>query len=124
MIHLDVAREYIGTPYHQQAREKGRAIDCIGLIVCVCHECGIPLEDKEEWRNGTISKVSGRFFGDYDIKPDPRPGDVVVFGEKRPAHLGWYTGETLIHVHTKCVEEIPFRCWADKFLGAIRFGDL
>ena len=36
-----MARDYLGTPYHHQARLKGHGIDCVGLVVCVARELGV-----------------------------------------------------------------------------------
>ena len=38
------ARTWIGTPFHHQARLKGKGCDCLGLIVGVVDELG--LKDK------------------------------------------------------------------------------
>ena len=53
MISVDVtrdqivsqAREWIGTPYHHQARVRGAGVDCIGLLICVCRELGLVAPD-------------------------------------------------------------------------------
>jgi len=38
---ISFAREYLGTPYRKFGREKGVAIDCVGLILAVGEELGI-----------------------------------------------------------------------------------
>lgn len=35
------AREWVGTPYHHQARLRDVGVDCIGLVICVCRELGL-----------------------------------------------------------------------------------
>ena len=35
------ARTWIGTPFHHQARLKGKGCDCLGLIVGVVDELGL-----------------------------------------------------------------------------------
>lgn len=50
------AREYIGTRYQHQGRIKGKALDCVGLPLCVAEELGIkdkndvPLVSKDNLR--------------------------------------------------------------------------
>lgn len=39
------AREWIGTPFHHQARLKGVGVDCIGLVIGVARELGIVAAD-------------------------------------------------------------------------------
>lgn len=51
---VDVAREYLGTPWKHQAALKGVGIDCVNLLACVAYECGLgdarPLARNEEFR--------------------------------------------------------------------------
>lgn len=51
---VDVAREYIGTPWKHQAALKGVGIDCVNLLACVAYECGLgdarPLARNEVYR--------------------------------------------------------------------------
>ena len=39
------AAEYLGTPFQHQARLKGVAVDCVGLLAGVASELGLPHED-------------------------------------------------------------------------------
>jgi hypothetical protein len=38
---LAVARDWIGTPFHDRARQKGQGVDCAQLLAAVFHEAGI-----------------------------------------------------------------------------------
>ncbi len=40
---VDVAKTYIGTPFHHLGRIKDVGIDCVGIIICVAKELNIPL---------------------------------------------------------------------------------
>lgn len=37
---ISVAKTFVGTPFYKDGRIKGKALDCIGLIVCICKELG------------------------------------------------------------------------------------
>ncbi len=56
------AREYLGTPWKHQARVKGLAVDCIGLIGGVAVALGLP--GGEEW-------MSDPRLHNYGRTPDP-----------------------------------------------------
>lgn len=40
---IDVTRSWLDTPYRHQGRKKGQYVDCVGLIVGVGAELGMPL---------------------------------------------------------------------------------
>jgi hypothetical protein len=55
------AREYFGTPFHQQGRVKGRGLDCVGIVLCVGEDLGL------RYRDG---RPIGRFdYRDYGMYP-------------------------------------------------------
>jgi hypothetical protein len=37
---IEAARDWVDTPFQHQGRVKGRAVDCVGLVLCVCEELG------------------------------------------------------------------------------------
>jgi hypothetical protein len=39
------AREYVGTPFHQQGRVKGLGMDCAGIVLCVGEDLGLCYRD-------------------------------------------------------------------------------
>lgn len=39
------AREYVGSPFHQQGRIKGKGIDCVGIVLCVGQDLGLHYRD-------------------------------------------------------------------------------
>jgi cell wall-associated NlpC family hydrolase len=50
------ALRFVGTPFHHQARLPGVGLDCLGVIVAVMHELGLPgrehdLTDYPRWPN-------------------------------------------------------------------------
>lgn len=58
---FEKAREYIGTPFHQQGRVKGRGLDCVGIVLCVGEDLGLKYND---------GRPIGRFdYKDYGMYP-------------------------------------------------------
>jgi cell wall-associated NlpC family hydrolase len=85
---VEVAREYIGTPYHHMGRVKGAGVDCATLLAEVYFEAGLlerPLEidyypmdwhlhrDEERYL-----KVVQQYCREIS-EADAQPGDVVVY---------------------------------------------
>src|SRR5690606_11249105 len=56
------AREWVGTPYRHQGNVKGRAVDCVGLILGVGHAVGLLDIRREQWAE----------FANYSRTPNPR----------------------------------------------------
>lgn len=105
------AREWLGTPYHHQARLRGVGVDCVGLVIGVARSLGIVAPEFD--------------VGGYPRTPDGRsllsitdghmeriaqdamqPGDVVVvcIAPGSPQHLGIlgdyrHGGLSLIHAY-------------------------
>lgn len=58
------AREYVGTPFRHQGRQRGKAVDCVGLLVCVAHDLnlldvhGVPVL-RTDYRNYSAQPVDG-----------------------------------------------------------------
>jgi len=38
---VECARSYMGTPYRDWGRQKGKGVDCIGLPILIAHELGL-----------------------------------------------------------------------------------
>jgi NlpC/P60 family putative phage cell wall peptidase len=112
-----VAREWIGTPFHDHAEVKGVGCDCATLLKCVFTEAGIVqpftldhyspqffLHQSEERYVGWVLK-----FAREIEESEARPGDIVLYRiGKCFAHgaliiePGW---PTIIHAHfaARCV---------------------
>jgi NlpC/P60 family putative phage cell wall peptidase len=108
------ARTWIGTPFHHQARLKGKGCDCLGLIVGVVDELG--LKDKND------QPLSGYDEVTYSKEPDgaylmekltalldevpiveARAGDLALFTVRNnPQHMAFLTDyeDTLGMVHS------------------------
>ena len=91
---VDCARSYIGTPYQHQARLKGVAVDCIGLLMCVGRDLGYlpPGFDYNDYSRVPDGVLLKERLDKHLIpieKEEMQPGDVVcvAFG-KHPQHVG------------------------------------
>lgn len=61
-----VAESYVGTPFVMHGRSPGRALDCVGVVVCAMRELGL---DPEDWLG----------YGDR-----PREADLVDHFDRSP----------------------------------------
>jgi cell wall-associated NlpC family hydrolase len=88
------AREWIGTPFHHQARIKGVGVDCVGLVLGVAWELGIAprtLDEKGYPRvpDGVSLMRTMRGHAAEIDRADMQPGDVIVLSfDRDPQHLG------------------------------------
>lgn len=105
---VSVAREYIGTPFHHAGRQKGLAVDCAGLVICVSRDLNLVPKDFDipeytptpdgvtmlKWCSQHMRKID---FADLNI------GDVLVLRtDVFPQHLGMvgdyrHGGFSIIH---------------------------
>lgn len=117
---IRIARTYIGTPWHHAGRKKGVAVDCAGLLVCVSHELGVPVEDfvnydrLDEYKSlvGVIGKYCEVVAEGQQLLAGGavlQAGDILVFRARQMYnHCGFYTGEgTMVHAYnTPGVERV------------------
>lgn len=98
---ITCARTYLGTPLQQQARVKGKGIDCIGITLCVGDELGlhdragvrILRGDHMNYGNFPIEDEMQRITSERLCTRDPdgwrnprkiiRPGDVLTIAPNR-----------------------------------------
>ncbi|MEX1034648.1 MAG: NlpC/P60 family protein [Sneathiella sp.] len=123
---IEGARGWIGTRWQHQGRSRAGGVDCIGLIVMVARELGIPVQDVTGYRR----RQDGRQFlseihKQLEIIPstDWKKGDIGVFKESSfPIHvgfLGWRNDiATVIHAHARRrqVIEEPLAAYGAPFL--------
>jgi len=97
------ARTWLGTPFHHQARLKGKGCDCLGLIVGVVDELGLTDTNgmklaaydeitypKEPDGSYLIEKLTG-LLTEVPIA-DARAGDLALFKvRENPQHLAILT---------------------------------
>lgn len=124
---IDTARQYLGTPFHHQARVKGVGIDCAGLLICVARDLGLPHYDVQ----GYSRVPSGADFEKHlDANLDPisaiEPGCVLLMTfDVDPQHVAIATSEnSIIHAYAsarKCVEHDLDAKWRSGIHRIYRF---
>lgn len=97
---IAAARGWVGVPFRHQGRDR-RGVDCVGLIIAVGAELGLP-----------VGAVSVRAYGRVPLDglleravaehcepaPGPAPGVVLLMRFVRsPQHVALCTGDTLVH---------------------------
>jgi NlpC/P60 family putative phage cell wall peptidase len=96
-----VARSWINTPYRHQGRIKGEAVDCGGLIICVCKELGLTEFDFTNYARHPDGSLDDMCLEHMEFVPpaEAKAGDVVLFRyEKLNSHMAMMTGpDTIIH---------------------------
>jgi NlpC/P60 family putative phage cell wall peptidase len=117
---LALARTWIGTPYHDQARLKGVGADCIGFIVGVVSEATgrhvVAPITYGRYPNPAIALQGIRDSGechDIDVK-QARVGDVIYMRIARePQHFGIISdaGQIIHCTETTGVVEVNFADW-------------
>ena len=134
---VDLAREWIGTPYHHQASVKGVGSDCIGLVRGIYHELyGIkPPVFNYSWDwgdsndNEEILEAGFRYLEPV-AREDMQPGDVVAMRWKKgrvAKHVMIMTGPTsAIHAYNRSlVAEINLSpWWMNKIAIVFRFPEV
>ena len=130
------ARGWIGTtPWHHQASRRTVGVDCIGLIVGVGAELGMPLAAK--WRQDIRFRNYGRLplpdkllesckdYLDPIPKGEARLGDVLLFTFLRePMHFGFVSRMTplyMIHAYQPMdgvVENVIDEKWKRRIYAA------
>lgn len=78
----DVVQEYVGTPYVHLGRKPGKALDCIGVVICGLREMGL---EPEDWPNyGELPRESD-LVSRLDDSPlvervtgEPMRGDILA----------------------------------------------
>lgn len=132
---VEIARSYIGTPYHHQGRLKNHGVDCVGLLICVAREMKYVSENwditgYESQPDGiSLMKYMREVFQEIP-KEDMQPGDFIsVAFEKYPQHVGIiadykYGGLSIVHAsgkHLKVIETKLIFSDQMKFSGAFRY---
>ena len=135
---VDIARRWVDTPFHHQARVEGMGVDCVGLVICVAREIGaVPVG----WDVGGYGRVpDGKQLVHHlseRLVPVPQadmvPGDVVLVAfDSHPQHVGivgdyLHGGLSIIHAsgaHGRVLETRLLFSKAMRFVEAYRFPDL
>lgn len=132
---VDIARRWVGTPFHHQARVEGVGVDCVGLVISVAREIGAVPAD---WDVGGYGRVpDGKQLVHHlserlvpVAQADMAPGDVVLVAfDSHPQHVGivgdyLHGGLSIIHAsgaHGRVLETRLLFTKAMRFVAAYRF---
>lgn len=124
------ARAWIGTRWQHQARVKGRATDCAGLVIGVAWEVGLIGRDVDF--NGYARQPDGdrmrQVCRDMMVEIPAtciRPGDVVAMRfELEPQHVAIVTDRGIIHAYAQARRVVEHRLdslWKSRIVGAYQF---
>lgn len=115
---VEVAKSWLGTPYHHRAKLKGIGVDCAQILVAVFSEAGIiddfdtgqypqdwMMHRSEELYLGSIEKYAKRV-------EQPKPGDIALFKFGRCVS------------HSAIVIEWPIVIHAYKMAGVVTYDDV
>lgn len=97
---VDTARSYLGVPFVHQGRSK-RGVDCVGLLVCVAQDLGIPVSDDLQYGlNPDPVHLRAKLAENLDpiAMTDVLPGDVYLMRfDKDATHVAIVTDRGIIH---------------------------
>lgn len=132
---VELAREYKGTAFQHQARLKGIAIDCVGLLMCVAWELDLEMDDCLAYAaqpDGTVlmQELQKRFI-EID-KKDAKPGDILVFWISRHTRFAQHVAiqsemfDTRYMIHTyaeikKVTEHVIDERWDRRIVTAFKY---
>ena len=110
---LSAARACLGVRFRHQGRTRVQGLDCAGLVVHVCEQLGVPIEDCLNYAHDPDYRVLSRALHQH-LTPislhEIQPGDVLRFiAGSDPVHLGIATDIGVIHAaasHRKVVEHL------------------
>jgi len=132
---VKAARDWLGTPYHDQASVKGVGCDCLGLIRGVWREVvgpepmPVPPYSRDWGEAGPVevlAEAARAAMVEIDVA-EARTGDVVLFRMRRGAiakHAGILTPDgRFIHAYerTGVIEEPLTDPWRRRIAFAFRF---
>lgn len=114
---VDAARAIVSTPFHAGGRCPGVGVDCIGVVICAAHACGINCKDYPAYSlrpNGQLIQELDKHY--LRVRRSAIKGDVLVmaFNTGEPHHVAVHAGDTLIHAYflaRKCVEQPITSYW-------------
>ena len=129
---IESARSCLKTPHAHLGRQKGLALDCIGLLVIVARENNLTYHDQVDYSRTPTgqSLVEGLVrAGAIEIGLiDVLDGDILVFWidrSRQPCHCGIKTPIGMIHCYATSqngvVEHRIDEFWSKRLVRAFRF---
>lgn len=125
---VNLAREYINTPFRHQGRLKGVGVDCAGLCINVMKELDYEIIDVKAYDripNGNLfDKIVNANLNRKDLK-DIEEGDFLTFNfDQDPQHIAIVSNvEPLAIIHAyqksgKVVEHFADNFWKSRIVAA------
>lgn len=133
---IKVARSYLGTPFAIQGRSPGVFLDCVGVLVCMATDLGLPCKDFDAYTETTKPEMVREMLAcSMDEIPveEAIPGDVLMFefsgGGDQAGHVGVLSEpERMIHTWPgatwKVCENSLGQYWRNRICSAHRFRGL
>lgn len=122
---IAVARSYINTPFHPNARLPGVGLDCIGVLVCAARACGLSHTDIAAYPLRPNGQLTLALNTQLVRVPDAMAGDVLLMSfSGEPHHVALFTGSSIIHAYItvkRCVEQPMAELWQKRIRGVYRF---
>lgn len=121
------SREWVGTPFKHQGRQKGVGVDCIGVPYCVARDFGmVDSSIMVPYKRDPDGSLLPHILGENLIRVHkPQPGDIMLFRfVKHPQHVAVYTGRNIIHSFSQigeCIEHIYDKRWQKRLVAVYRF---
>lgn len=107
---VNEAREWIGTPFHHQGRQKGLGVDCVGLVQQIAVKFNLINYDRRDYGREPAKGLLKKELENHLESVDKLSAGVILlmrFG-REPQHVAIYTEKnTIIHSYAsvgKCVE--------------------
>ena len=128
--HVDIARNYLGTPFHHQGRVPGVGLDCAGVVVCAFAESGFPVQDIAGYgripAGGVFIRAVMEHCDTINLA-DVQQGDLMMFAFRdEPQHIAIVSSVApimLIHAYQDvgCVVENELDVtWQGRLRGCYR----
>jgi NlpC/P60 family putative phage cell wall peptidase len=127
---VDIARGYLGTPFHHQGRLPNVGLDCAGVVVCALKACGIAVTDVHGYgripANGLFMAAVNKHCDRVDLAA-VQPGDLLMFRFRdAPQHIAIVSSVNptrIIHAYQevgKVVENSLDAAWTARLVGCYR----
>jgi cell wall-associated NlpC family hydrolase len=126
---IQYARECLGTPFIHQGRQKGKGLDCAGLLVYVLNRLRVPYNDnigypRLPYRNLIKDILDAEPSLVAERGKNLFPGAVLLMRIRRePQHVAIWTGDSIIHSYSgsgAVVEHSLSDEWRRRIIGVYR----